>query len=60
MAAFIFKYPIGIQTFEKIREGGYLYADKTGYVYRLAQQFQFVFLSRPHHFAEDLTVITAP
>lgn len=42
-----FKYPIGIQTFSEIREGGYICADKTGYVYRLAHQFKFVFLSRP-------------
>ena len=27
------KYPVGIQTFEKIRKGGYLYIDKTKYVY---------------------------
>ncbi len=26
------KYPIGIQTFEKIREGDYLYVDKTRYI----------------------------
>ena len=26
-------YPIGIQTFEKIRKGGFLYVDKTKYVY---------------------------
>ncbi len=26
------KYPIGIQTFEKIREGEYLYVDKTRYI----------------------------
>ena len=29
------KYPIGIQTFSKIREEGYLYIDKTEYVYRM-------------------------
>ena len=58
MATSKFRYPIGIQTFEKIREGGYLYADKTGYVYRLAQQFQFVFLSRPRRFGKSLLVST--
>ena len=58
MTAFKFKYPIGIQTFEKIREGGYMYADKTGYVYRLAQQFQFVFLSRPRRFGKSLLLST--
>ena len=58
MTAFKFKYPIGIQTFEKIREGGYIYADKTGYVYRLAQQFQYVFLSRPRRFGKSLLLST--
>lgn len=52
------KYPIGIQTFEEIRKGEYLYADKTGYVYRLAQKFKFVFLSRPRRFGKSLLVST--
>ena len=29
--------PTGIQTFEKMREGNYLYVDKTDLVYRLTQ-----------------------
>ena len=29
MAEIVNKYPVGIQTFEKIREGNYLYVDKT-------------------------------
>ena len=29
------RYPIGIQTFEKIREGDYLYVDKTALVYQM-------------------------
>ena len=53
-----FKYPIGIQTFSEIREGGYMYADKTGFVYRLAQQFKFVFLSRPRRFGKSLLLST--
>ncbi|WP_195534333.1 AAA family ATPase, partial [Bacteroides finegoldii] len=28
-------YPIGIQTFSKIREGNYLYIDKTEYIYQM-------------------------
>ena len=58
MAASKFKYPIGIQTFEKIRDGNFLYVDKTGYVYRLAQKFQFVFLSRPRRFGKSLLLST--
>lgn len=53
-----FRYPIGIQTFAEIREGGYIYADKTGYVYSLAQQFKFVFLSRPRRFGKSLLLST--
>jgi hypothetical protein len=41
------KYPIGIQDFAKLREGGYVYVDKTEYVYRLAQEANPFFLSRP-------------
>ena len=52
------RYPIGIQTFEKIREGNYAYVDKTGYVYDLAHSFQFVFLSRPRRFGKSLLVST--
>lgn len=32
MAKIVNKYPVGIQTFEKIRENGYLYIDKTKYI----------------------------
>ena len=41
-------YPIGMQTFEKIREENCIYIDKTEYVYRLAHnKSNYVFLSRP-------------
>ena len=29
------KYPIGIQSFEKLREDGYVYVDKTELIYNL-------------------------
>jgi hypothetical protein len=48
------KLPIGIQTFEKLRRGGYLYADKTAYLTKLASQGQAVFLSRPRRFGKSL------
>lgn len=32
MAKIVNKYPVGIQTFSKIREKGYLYIDKTQYI----------------------------
>ena len=48
-------YPIGIQTFEKIRVGNYLYIDKTEYVYRMAHSdSNYIFLSRPRRFGKSL------
>lgn len=51
-------YPIGIQTFEKIVSGQLRYVDKTGYVYRLAHKFQYIFLSRPRRFGKSLLTST--
>ena len=51
------KYPIGIQSFEKIRRGGYVYVDKTDLVYRLAQG-SIYFLARPRRFGKSLLVST--
>lgn len=48
------RYPIGIQTFEKIVKGGYVYIDKTDLVWRLARQSNYVFLSRPRCFGKSL------
>lgn len=50
--------PTGIQTFEKIREGNYLYVDKTALVYRLANEHSYVFLSRPRRFGKSLLCST--
>ena len=41
------KLPIGIQTFEKLREENYLYVDKTAMVYKIASNSTPYFLSRP-------------
>ena len=41
------KYPIGIQSFEQIREEGYVYVDKTALIYKLASEGKIYFLSRP-------------
>uniref|UniRef100_UPI0035A6FAC0 ATP-binding protein n=1 Tax=uncultured Bacteroides sp. TaxID=162156 RepID=UPI0035A6FAC0 len=52
-------YPIGIQTFSKIREGNYLYIDKTEYVYRMTHsESSYVFLSRPRRFGKSLLTST--
>lgn len=52
------KYPVGIQTFSKIREGGYLYVDKTASMFRLVNSTDYVFLSRPRRFGKSLLVST--
>ena len=54
----IMKYPIGIQSFEKIREGGYVYVDKTELVYSLVNDGTVYFLSRPRRFGKSLLVST--
>ena len=48
------KYPIGVQTFRDIVEGEYLYIDKTGIVNDLAENYKYVFLSRPRRFGKSL------
>ena len=52
-------YPIGIQTFSKIREGNYLYIDKTEYIYQMTHSASsYVFLSRPRRFGKSLLTST--
>ncbi len=53
------KCPIGIQTFEKIIRGNFLYVDKTEYVYRIAHSdSNYYFLSRPRRFGKSLLTST--
>lgn len=52
------KYPIGIQDFEKIIEGGYVYLDKTNLVYDLVHKGNIYFLCRPRRFGKSLLVST--
>ena len=52
-------YPIGIQTFERIRKEDKFYVDKTEYIYRMAHtNGTFFFLSRPRRFGKSLLVST--
>ena len=48
------KYPVGIQTFSRLREDGYIYIDKTDLVWNMAHLSTFVFLSRPRRFGKSL------
>ena len=52
------KLPLGIQSFEKIRSDGFLYIDKTEYVYRLVHNNVPYFLSRPRRFGKSLLLST--
>ena len=52
-------YPIGIQTFERIRKEDKLYIDKTEYIYRMAHTNSvYFFLGRPRRFGKSLLVST--
>ncbi|MBQ8159191.1 MAG: AAA family ATPase [Clostridia bacterium] len=52
------KIPVGIQSFEKIRTDGFLYVDKTEYVYHLVHHNASCFLSRPRRFGKSLLLST--
>ena len=50
--------PLGIQNFREIIEGGYVYADKTKFVYTLINDAKYYFLSRPRRFGKSLLLDT--
>ena len=52
------KYPIGIQSFDQIIEGGFVYVDKTDMVYKLVTEGKIYFLGRPRRFGKSLLVST--
>lgn len=52
------KYPVGIQTFERIMKEGFVYVDKTDLVWELAHYATFVFMSRPRRFGKSLLTTT--
>ena len=53
------RLPVGIQSFEKIREEGYLYVDKTDIIWQLANRNKtYNYLSRPRRFGKSVLVDT--
>lgn len=50
-------YPVGIQDFEKLRQKGAVYVDKTDLIYKLVKK-DYVFLSRPRRFGKSLLTST--
>ena len=52
------KYPVGIQTFERLRKENYLYIDKTDLVWKMTKESPYVFFSRPRRFGKSLLTTT--
>ena len=52
------KYPIGIQNFGEVRRGGYVYVDKTRWMWKMISEGKYYFLSRPRRFGKSLMVST--
>ena len=52
------RYPLGLQTFERIIKGNYVYVDKTELIYNLTHESTYCFLSRPRRFGKSLLVTT--
>jgi len=52
------KYPIGIQDFRTLREGGYIYVDKTPHIHNIISRGKYFFLSRPRRFGKSLLLST--
>ncbi len=52
------KFPVGIETFQKLREQGFVYVDKTELIHRLITNGQYYFLSRPRRFGKSLLLST--
>lgn len=52
------KYPVGLQDFEEIIDGGYVYVDKTNYIHNLIENGKYYFLSRPRRFGKSMLTTT--
>jgi len=52
------RYPVGIQTFSRLRKEGYVYIDKTDLMWKMTQVSPFIFLSRPRRFGKSLLSTT--
>ena len=52
------RYPVGIQTFSEVINGGYVYVDKTDLIWQMQRLSKFIFLSRPRRFGKSLLSTT--
>lgn len=48
------KYPVGIQDFRELREGGYVYVDKTEHIHRIVTGGKYFFLYRLRYPNEEV------
>lgn len=61
MTEIVNRYPVGIQSFENIIDGNYLYVDKTKYIVDFRKKgMKYLFLSRPRRFGKSLFASTLP
>ncbi len=54
----IIEYPIGQQDFKALREGNYIYVDKTRYLEYFVKPGKYFFLARPRRFGKSLFLST--
>ncbi len=54
----VMKYPIGVQSFQELITGGYVYVDKTQYIHQMVSTGKYYFLSRPRRFGKSLLIST--
>lgn len=52
------KYPVGVQTFEKLRQEDFVYIDKTELIYKMVSSGAYYFLGRPRRFGKSLLIST--
>ncbi|MGM9684628.1 MAG: AAA family ATPase, partial [Bacteroidaceae bacterium] len=52
------RYPVGIQTFSEVINGGYVYVDKTDLMWQMQRLSKYIFLSRPRRFGKSLLSTT--
>ncbi len=52
------RYPVDTQSFNVVRDGGYLYVDKTEMVFKMTHELRYAFLSRPRRFGKSMLCST--
>lgn len=50
----LLRYTVDTQTFSTLINGNFIYLDKTDFIYKMAKNYRYVFLSRPRRFGKSL------